>query len=288
MEESFGPGHGEQGADAHGAGGLAEDCDIAGISPEGGDVLVHPLQGGDLVEQPDVGDAVPEVEEALGAGPPIDHDADDAVPSEVPAVVGGRRAELEHAALDPHHHRQPGRTRVRRPDIQIQTLLGGRGAIDRRERAGDVLPILGRSRTRATRGRRSHLRRLRTGTRRVPHAAPRLDRLRRTKPVRTERRRRVRDSQEGVDALGNTALQLAVRRLDHRIHAHQRSATRNVAEESKVPDISVSTDPKPFRCTACGARRNPSARSPRVASLGVPAFSAADQIGPVLWGVAQA
>ena len=94
-------------------------------------------------------------------------------------------------------------------------------------------------------------------------AAPRLDWLRRPEPVRTERRRRVGDSQERVAALGESAAQLAVHRLDHCIHAHQRSAIRNVAEESKVPDISVRTEPKPFRCTACGARLNPCARSPR-------------------------
>ena len=102
-----------------------------------------------------------EVEEPLGAGPPVDHHADDAVPGEPAAVVCGRRAELEHAALDPHHHRQPGRTRVRRPDVEVQAVLGGRGAIHRRERARHVVPVLRRPRSRAARGRRRHLRRLR-------------------------------------------------------------------------------------------------------------------------------
>ena len=49
-------GIGEQRADAHRAGGLAEDGDVGRVAPEGRDVVAHPLQRGDLVEQPEVRD----------------------------------------------------------------------------------------------------------------------------------------------------------------------------------------------------------------------------------------
>ena len=82
-EESLGARHREQHADAHCAGGFPEDRDVAGVPAEGVDVLPHPLQRRDLVKQSEVGDPVVEIEESLGAGPPVDDDADDAVPGEV-------------------------------------------------------------------------------------------------------------------------------------------------------------------------------------------------------------
>ena len=68
-EQALGPGHGEQRADAHRAGRLAEDRDVAGIAAERGDVVAHPLERGDLVEEAEVGVAVGEVQEALGTRP---------------------------------------------------------------------------------------------------------------------------------------------------------------------------------------------------------------------------
>ena len=111
-EQPLGAGHGQQRADAHRPGRLAEDGDVAGIAAEGGDVLPHPLEGGDLVEQAEVGVSVAEIEEALGADPVVDGHADDAVAGETAAVVGRTRSGLEHAAGNPDHHRQPGRTRA--------------------------------------------------------------------------------------------------------------------------------------------------------------------------------
>ncbi len=86
-EQPLGAGHGQQRADAHRTGRLAEDGDVAGIAAEGGDVLPHPLEGGDLVEQAEVGVSVAEIEEALGADPVIDGHADDAVAGEAAAVI---------------------------------------------------------------------------------------------------------------------------------------------------------------------------------------------------------
>ena len=88
-EQPLGAGHGQQRADAHRAGRLAEDGDVAGIAAEGGDILPHPLEGGDLVEQAEVGVSVAEIEEALGADPVIDGHADDAVAGETTAVIPG-------------------------------------------------------------------------------------------------------------------------------------------------------------------------------------------------------
>ena len=105
VEQPPGSGHGEQRPDAHRTSRLTEDGHVVRVAAEAADVLAHPLKGGDLVEQPDVRDPVPEVEETLGPRAPVDDDADHAVAGEVAAVVGGRRAELEHATLDPHHHR---------------------------------------------------------------------------------------------------------------------------------------------------------------------------------------
>ena len=62
-EQPVGAGHGEQRADAHRTGRLAEDGDVAGIAAEGRDVVPHPLEGGDLVEQAEVGVSVGEIEE---------------------------------------------------------------------------------------------------------------------------------------------------------------------------------------------------------------------------------
>ena len=90
-------------------------------------------------------------------GTPVDHDADDAVAGEATAVVRRRRAELEHAALDPHHHRQPRRPRVGRPDVEVQALVGGRGALDLREGRIDLGPVLRSPRCGAAGRRRRHL-----------------------------------------------------------------------------------------------------------------------------------
>ena len=133
-EQPLGAGHREQHADAHRPGGLAEDRHVAGVPAEGSDVLPHPLQRGDLVEQAEVGDAVAEIEEPLRARTPVDDDTDHPVPGEAAAVVGRRRADLEHAALDPDHHRQPCSAGIRRPDVEVQAFLGRRGTLHRRER----------------------------------------------------------------------------------------------------------------------------------------------------------
>ena len=107
-EQALGPGHGQERADAHGAGRLAEDRDVGRVAAEGRDVVAHPLERGDLVEQAEVRIAVGEVEEALGADAVVDRHADDAVAGEAAAVVGRAGPDLEHAARDPDHDRQAG------------------------------------------------------------------------------------------------------------------------------------------------------------------------------------
>jgi hypothetical protein len=96
------------------------------LSPaERGDVVPHPFQRGDLVEQAEVGHPVVEEQESVDAQPVVDGDQHHAVPCEGRAVVArnGAGAVGEGAAVDPDHHGQPGRRRVRRPDVQVETFL---------------------------------------------------------------------------------------------------------------------------------------------------------------------
>ena len=174
-----------------------------------------------------------EVEEALGAGAPVDDDADDAVAGEVATVVGRGRAELEHAALDPHHHRQTGRRGVGRPQVEVQAVLRRCGALDGGEGARDVVPVLAHH----------SARRWPAGQ---PAGAPgpepwrrarrsRARGLRGSKPVRTEGRCRVRDSQERVNAVGDAAPQDALNGLDRCIHVDQVSSAQAPPVGAEVP-----------------------------------------------------
>ena len=67
VEKAGGAGHGHQRGDAAGSRGLAEDGDTAGVSAEGGDVVLDPEERRDLVQEPAVGRCSGEVPEALGA-----------------------------------------------------------------------------------------------------------------------------------------------------------------------------------------------------------------------------
>ena len=249
-EQSFGARHREQGADAHRAGGLAEDGDVAGVAAERGDVLLHPLERGDLVEQAEVGDAVREVEEPLGAGAPVDDDAYDAIPGEVPAVVRRRRAQLEHAALDPHHHRQTGRAGVGRPEVEVQAVLGGRGAVDAAKASATSSqssaapargpPVVGG----ATCGGSGPIR-VASRTRSTPRRAVadgagwHRTAVRRTGPPRTRARPR------------RPALHHAMHRLDHCTHVGHGATGKGASVETKVPEPARET---PRVRTATSAR----------------------------------
>ena len=94
VEQALGRWRAEERADAHAAGGLAEDRDVAGVAAEAGDVVAHPTEGGDLVADAVGARAgerrvqVPEVEEPEGAQPVVDRDDHHvAVPGQVRAVV---------------------------------------------------------------------------------------------------------------------------------------------------------------------------------------------------------
>src|SRR5690348_12007124 len=111
-EKSFGAGHGQQYAEAHGATRLAKDGDVARITPKGGDILLDPLEGSNLVKQGAVGVAISlaQTEKSLRADPVIDGHADHAVTGEVATVIVGccSRSVLKGAARKPDHHRIPG------------------------------------------------------------------------------------------------------------------------------------------------------------------------------------
>ncbi len=171
----------------------------------------------ELVEQAKVGDAVAEIEEPLRAGTPVDDHTDDAVPGEAAAVVGRRRAELEHTALDPDHHRQPRRAGLRRPDVEVQAVLGRRGPLHRRECGRDLFPVLGCP-LGAAGGRRLNLRGLRPQPGGLTNTGPGRDRPGRPEPVGAEGRRGKRYPEEGVDPGGSAAAKFAVDRPDQVVH----------------------------------------------------------------------
>jgi hypothetical protein len=194
--------HGQQRGDAHRASRLAEHRDVGGIAAEGSDVIAHPGQGRDLVEQADVRVFVAGIQEAVGANAVIDRHADDPISCESAAVVPGRcpgAVELEHAARNPDHHRLSGRGHARRPDIQRETVLTVRQLLENSD-AGWV-------------------RRLRLGPEgeRISHAAP-GNRLRRTKTIGADRRRRIGDSFEDLNALVGPAAHFSLPCLDHCLH----------------------------------------------------------------------
>ena len=205
-EEPLGAGHGQQDADRHGPGGLAEDGDAVRVAAECGDVVPHPGERGDLVEQAQVGAvvAVAEIEEAVGPGAPVDGHADDAVAGEAAAVVAAAGGEVEGAAGAPDHHRQPGRARVGGPDVEVQAVIARDGRIE--EQPGRVVP------------RELRLRRLGAESDGVAHAGPRLDRPRRPEAAGADRWRRVGDAQEGAHAVAGTATHLAGPGGDDGVH----------------------------------------------------------------------
>jgi hypothetical protein len=175
--------HRQQRGHAHGPGRLARHRDPRRIPPERPDIPLHPPQRGQLVEQPEVHDAVVEEQEPLGRQPVVDRYAHHAVAGERRAVVLAhrRRPVHERPAVDPDQHRQPGRTQIRRPHVQVQALLA------RDHHLGEQRDI--RRRVIALRHRRPERRRL-------PLPVPPLHRPRRPHPVRPERRRRVRNPEK--------------------------------------------------------------------------------------------
>ena len=81
--------HREQGGDAHRSGRLAKEGDVLWVAAEGRDVLSHPLEGGYLVKQAEIGNTVPQEEEALGSQPIVEGDTDDAIAGEARAIIKG-------------------------------------------------------------------------------------------------------------------------------------------------------------------------------------------------------
>ena len=184
---------GDQRRDAEGAGGLAENRDLAGIPAKGADVVLHPAQRSQLVEQPEVGGAIPKPEEALRPQPVIDGHADDAVAGKAAAVVDRDRARApqKRSAGDPHDYRKVMRAGVGRPDVEIQAVLAtdSRVAQHLPERFG--IRRLGRNGPVLV--RRSHF-------------GPRLRRLRWPKAVGAERRGREGNPLERRDAIADATL----------------------------------------------------------------------------------
>ena len=127
VEESLRRLERQQCPDAHGAGRLAHDGDVAGVSAERRDVVANPFQRLDLVQQPLVSGRwnAParhpvQVEKSQRADPIVDRDHHDiAAPGHDLAVVDRRApgAAGETAAVDPHQHRSFAVVEAGRPDV---------------------------------------------------------------------------------------------------------------------------------------------------------------------------
>ena len=81
-KETLGPGHGQQGGDAHGSGRLAGDGHPFGVAAERRDVVLHPGQRSYLIEQSPVGQRALQEGEAVHSQAVVDGDAHHAVTSE--------------------------------------------------------------------------------------------------------------------------------------------------------------------------------------------------------------
>ncbi len=208
MEQPRGRGHGQQRRHAHGAGGLAEDRDLVGVTAERGDVVAHPLERGDLVEQPAVARAgelrieVAEVEEAERAEAVVEGDEHDAVAGRTTCRRSSGDEPEPISNPPPWIHTMTGRDPVERrgPDVQVEAVL---------------VPLLG-----VTAEERVHDRRVLRCDRaeRVggTDVVPGLDRLRWPEAQLADRRCGERDAGEAGDPAVPGAAQRAVggRRVD--------------------------------------------------------------------------
>ena len=116
-------------ADAPGARRFAEHGDVAGVATECRDVVANPSKRGDLIEDAVVaGCAVVRIrgqflvrEEAHHAEAVVDADQHHALLGERAAVVHGQVpvADLQCAAVNPHHHRDRIARGGPRPDVEV-------------------------------------------------------------------------------------------------------------------------------------------------------------------------
>ncbi len=126
-EEASSARHRHQRGDAHPASRLTKDGDVGGVTAKVGNVLLHPDERGDLVEHAEVGNAIPQGEEAIGSQTIVDGDADDAIAGEARAIIRWPcpRPVEKGAPMNPDHDRQTRLAQVRGPDVEIQTVLSG-------------------------------------------------------------------------------------------------------------------------------------------------------------------
>jgi hypothetical protein len=190
VEQPLGDRHGEERANAHAAGRLSEDGDVARIAAEAGDVVAHPLERGDLVEHPRVGgepvlvaEQVVEAQVAKRAQSVVDRDDDHVTRlRQSCAVVPGHRAApgLEATAVDPHHDRAGPVVGPRRVHVEEQAVLRRLLATRTEERLHPADRLAGDG----------------AEGRALAHALPALVRRRGHEAARARRCRRERDAAE--------------------------------------------------------------------------------------------
>ena len=123
----------QQRAHGHATCRLTSDRHLPWIATERSDVLLHPLQRGDLVEHAGIAgldelrEVVGEVAEAERPEPVVDRHSHHTVACECCAVIHviDPAPGVEHAAVDPHQHRQSAGPGVGRPNVEVQAVVAG-------------------------------------------------------------------------------------------------------------------------------------------------------------------
>jgi hypothetical protein len=204
VEIGRGRGHGVETGRLGAASALTEDHHVVWIASEGLDVLVDPLERVANVEHPLVAGRgvfltakVAQVEiahqpETMVAG----HDNDIPSTCEVSAVLVSRSARSggEATTVAVEHHGPLASISRRRPDVEEQTVFGGRRFASGRWPA-------------RLRGRSGKLQR-------VPDTSPRRDRRRRLEAVRTGSGAGIRNALEGRETTATRSANAPARRLD--------------------------------------------------------------------------
>ena len=167
---------------------------LSGSPPKAATLRLNPLQRGDKVEKAvgagrmmfGFGGEFGMGEEAQRIEPMVDGDDDNAARGKTRAVVArlGAGADDEAAAVNPDHHRQARAIAWsgRRPNVQMQAILGGCGAAE-----VDVVP-------------HDALHGMRAKLMCRPHACPGRSRLRRAPTQSPDRRRGIGDAFVNADA----------------------------------------------------------------------------------------
>ncbi len=202
--------------DAQAAGGLAEYGHAPAISSKAGDVVLHPAQRGLLVHEAVVPRGVVGRlraqrrmrEEPEHAEPVVQGDDHDALVHEPDGIVVVALSDEERAAVDPHHHRKPLVSVLVTVAVVPTALIVAAGGSEHVE---EQAIFAGAGKTEG----RCALRTMVAKPRRVAHAGPAPVRLRRLPAQVADRRCRIGNAEEPVDAARERTADGALSRRHH-------------------------------------------------------------------------